>query len=172
MLNYIKSIISFYAIKLETSVRLSYRRILPWYNLLDDRWERAKRCGFGKGTSIYSDAYIFGDVIIGSNCWIGPFVILDGLGSLEIGDNCQISAGVHVYTHNTTGRNGSGDRSKMKTADTIIGNNVYIGPNCVISMGVRVEDNCVIGACSYVNKNVIVGPEGSTWFGVPAKRIR
>lgn len=55
-------------------------RSLPFADLLFDRWERAKMLGFGEGTSVYDSAYIFGDVKVGKNTWIGPFTILDGSG--------------------------------------------------------------------------------------------
>jgi acetyltransferase-like isoleucine patch superfamily enzyme len=37
---------------------------------------------------------------------------------------------------------------------TVIGNNVYIGPNSVISKGVIIGDNVIIGALSFVNSNI------------------
>jgi acetyltransferase-like isoleucine patch superfamily enzyme len=49
------------------------------------------------------------DVTVGKNCWIGPNVILDGSGGgLFIGDYVDISAGVHIYTHDTVKRAISG----------------------------------------------------------------
>ena len=84
--------------------------------------------------------------------------ILDGSGGkLVIGD---ISAGVHIYTHDTV------DRVIYGKEDTVIGNNVYIGPNVVISKGIIIGDNVIIGANSFVNKDI---PNWSKAFGTPIK---
>lgn len=50
-----------------------------------------------------------------------------------------------------------------------IGNNVDIGPNCVIFGGISVGDNAIIGAGSIVNKDV---PENSVIAGNPAQIIK
>jgi acetyltransferase-like isoleucine patch superfamily enzyme len=79
-----------------------FRRLLPFGDMVSDRWEKARRLVFGKGTSIYDSALVFGDVTVGENTWIGPNVILDGSGApLRIGDYCSISAGTQIYTHDT-----------------------------------------------------------------------
>lgn len=49
-----------------------------------------------------------------------------------------------------------------------IGNNVWIGPNCVISGPVNVEDDVIIAANSFVNKSI---PKGAIVAGNPAKII-
>lgn len=76
-----------------------FNRSLPLNETLLDRWDRAKKLGFGKDTSIYDSSLVFGEIKVGKNCWIGPFTIIDGSGGLEIGDFCTISVGVHIYTH-------------------------------------------------------------------------
>ncbi len=145
--------------------REKFNRGLPVGELLFDRWEKAKSLGFGEGTNVYDSSIIFGDVKVGKNCWIGPFTILDGSGGiLKIGDNCNISAGVQIYTHDTI------DRViysyDIKKENTKIGNNVYIGPNVIISKGVTIGDYVVIGANSFVNKDI---PNNSKAFGTPIK---
>ena len=49
-----------------------------------------------------------------------------------------------------------------------IGNNIYFGIHCTVLKGVTIGDNCIIGACSLVNKNI---PANSVAAGVPAKVI-
>ena len=98
---------------------------------------------------------ILGEVKVGKNCWIGPNVILDGTGGLEIGDNCTISAGVHIYTHNSI------ERKKIKYNKVLIGEKTYIGPNSVIQMGVVIGSNVIVGALSFVNKNI---PNNKKWI--------
>ena len=50
-----------------------------------------------------------------------------------------------------------------------IGNNVFIGTNAVIREGVKIVDNCIIGAGAVVLKDII---ESGTYVGLPAKKIK
>jgi acetyltransferase-like isoleucine patch superfamily enzyme len=160
----IKDIFSFIFNKREET-KNNFNRILPIGDYFSDRWEKAKYCGFGENTSIYDSSLVLGNVQVGKNTWIGPFTILDGSGGkLLIGDNCNISAGVHIYTHDTVDR--VIYEKEIKNGDTVIGNNVYIGPNAVISKGITIGDYVIIGANSFVNKNI---PKGSKAFGTPVK---
>jgi acetyltransferase-like isoleucine patch superfamily enzyme len=108
---------------------------------------------------------ILGDVKVGKKTWIGPNVILDGSGGLEIGDYCSISSGVQIYTHHTVKRATSMGEAEVERAPTRIGSGVYIGPQSVIQMGVVIGDGAVIGAMSFVNRDI---PAGSKAWGVPA----
>ena len=77
-------------------MRLRWNRDLPLEELLFDRWERARYLGFGAGASIYHTSYVFGDVRVGANTWIGPLTVLEGSGGLTIGAHCSISSGVQI----------------------------------------------------------------------------
>lgn len=153
---------------LRDNKKIKYDRVLPINDLISNRWEKARYLKFGEGSSIYDLSYVFGDVRVGRNTWIDPFTILDGSGGLEIGDNCSISAGVQIYTHDTVKWAVSGGKEKYEYASSKIGNNCYIGPHTVISKGVIIGDNCIIGANSFVNKSF---PAGSKVAGNPAKLI-
>ncbi|MCW2240928.1 acyltransferase [Azospirillum canadense] len=146
----------------------NFQRRLPFGDLLTDRWENAKECGFGEGTSCYDGVLILGDVKVGKNTWIGPGVVLDGTAGLIIGDHCDISAGVHIYTHNTVQRCITMGQRDMEKKPTTIGSGVYIGPNSVIEMGVTIGDSVIIGAMSLVNRNI---PSGKKAWGCPARIV-
>ncbi len=146
----------------------SFNRTLPFGDYVSDRWDKASDLGFGKGTSIYDSAHVFGDVEVGQNTWIGPFVILDGTGGLSIGSNCSISAGVQIYSHDTIDWALSGGEEKYRYEPTCIGSNCYIGPNVVIAKGVTIGDQVVIGAQSLVLKDI---PSNSKAYGSPAKVV-
>jgi len=152
--------------RLDAETRRRFERSLPIGELLVDRWERAQALGFGENASIYDSALVIGEVKVGSDTWIGPFTILDGVGGLTIGDNCSISAGVQIYTHDTVNWALSGGQTQKQTAPTSIGSRCYIGPNTVISMGVTIGDGCVIGAGSLVMDDI---PAGSKAFGTPCR---
>ena len=146
----------------------NYKRYLPLGDLLIDRWEKAKDMKWGDGTSIYDSTIVLGNVTVGKNTWIGPNVILDGSGKLNIGNNCSISAGVQLYTHDSVQWAISGGEKSYDYAPTSIGNNCYIAPNTVVSKGVIIGDGCIVGANSYVNKS---WPAGSKIAGSPAKQL-
>jgi acetyltransferase-like isoleucine patch superfamily enzyme len=153
---------------LRADVRSRWNRDLPLEELLFDRWERAASLGFGEGTSIYHSSYVFGDVSVGRDTWIGPLVLLDGTGGLTIGDNCSISTGVQIYSHDTVKWAVSGGIAPYEHAPVSIGSSCYIGSQSVVAKGVTIGDQCVVGACSFVNRdlapNTIAG-------GVPIRRL-
>ncbi|WP_106793789.1 DapH/DapD/GlmU-related protein [Aquimarina sp. Aq78] len=150
------------------SMKVDYNRVLPIGELLSDRWEKAKYLGFGEGTSIYDSAVVMGEVKIGKNTWVGPYTILDGSGKLTIGNNCSVSAGVQIYTHDSVQWAISGGEACYDYERTTIGDNCYIGPNTIISKGVVLGKGTVVGANSFVNKSF---PEGSKIGGNPAKQL-
>lgn len=153
---------------LREEMREKWHRDLPLDELLFDRWDRAKKLGFGEGASIYHSSYIFGDVKAGDHTWIGPFTLLDGSGGLEIGSYCSISAGVQIYTHDSMKWAVSGGDAPYDYAPVRIGDRCYIGPNTVISKGVSIGDGSIVGANSLVLSDV---PAGSKAYGCPAKFV-
>jgi len=76
----------------------------------------------GKDTVIRSNSYIVGPVVIGNNCDIGPNVCI--LPATSIGDNVVIS-------------------SFSSVKNSVIGNDVNIGPGCVIQDSV-IDSGCII----------------------------
>lgn len=153
---------------LRGNMRARWNRDLPFEELLFDRWERALSLGFGEATSIYHNSYIYGNVKVGEHTWIGPYTILDGSGNLTIGSYCSISAGVHIYTHDTVEWAVSGGKSNYKHAPVKIGDCCYIGSQTVITKGVTVGRQSVIGACSFLNRDI---PPNSIAVGTPCRVI-
>jgi acetyltransferase-like isoleucine patch superfamily enzyme len=147
-------------------VQQRWNRSLPFGDYIADRWIKAQALGFGEGASIYDSALVLGSVKVGKNTWIGPFTVLDGSGSLEIGDNCSISAGVQIYTHDTVKWAITAGAAESEYAPVIIGSNCYIGPNAIISKGVTVGDGCIIGANSFLNRSISSGTKA---WGTPAR---
>lgn len=154
--------------ELRLKVREKWKRDLPFGELLSNRWERARSLGFGEGTSIYHNSYVYGDVKVGKNSWIGPYTILDGSGGLEIGNYCSISAGVHIYTHDSVKWALSGGMAEYERAPVRIGDCCHIGAQVVIVKGVNIGDHCVIGAGAFVNSDV---PALSIAVGEPCRVI-
>ena len=150
-------------------VQKKWKRVLPFNELISDRWEKARFLNGSSGSSVYDNSYVFGKVSIGKNTWIGPYTILDGSGGkLSIGDFCSISSGVQIYTHNTVNWALTGGKSEYEKKSVRIGNNCYIGPNSIIAMGSTIGKCSIIGSSSFVNSKI---PSNSIAFGSPAKIV-
>jgi acetyltransferase-like isoleucine patch superfamily enzyme len=150
------------------SRRLRWKRVLPVGDEISDRWEKAKYLGFGKGTSIYDSSLVIGDVKVGKNTWIGPFTVLDGSGGLAIGNYCSISSGVQIYSHETIYWALSGGNMDYARSETRIGDCCYLGPNTIVSMGVKIGNHCLIGANSLVDRDI---RDGSIVAGTPCRLV-
>jgi len=151
--------------KLRSQMKSDWDRCLPFNEMIVDRWEKARFLGFGKDSSIHDSSYVYGDVSVGQNTWIGPNTILDGSGKLTIGDNCSVSAGVQIYTHDSVDWAISGGEKPVTRDKTEIGSRCYIGPNSIIAKGVKIGDGSIIGAMSLVLTDI---PPNSKAWGVPA----
>lgn len=108
------------------------------------------------------------DSRIGRYCYVGRNCVLN---SVNIGNYSCIASGVQIG-----GMEHSIDELSISPAlmgnkcvlgnKTIIGHDVWIAANCIIKQGVKIGDGAVVGACSFVNKDV---EPYSIVFGCPAK---
>ena len=153
----------------DEELRRRWDRSLPFADALFDRWERADQLGFGVGSSVYDSAHVFGSVAVGEETWIGPFVILDGSGAaLTIGNYCDVSAGVHIFTHDTALRCVSMGQAGAQRSPVNIGDGTYIGSQSVVTPGTIIGSRCIVGANSFVNADV---PDRTIVAGSPAVPI-
>lgn len=153
----------------DEGLRRDYQRSLSFDDGLFDRWQRAKRLGFGDKASIYNSALVYGDVRVGEEVWIGPYVLLDGSsGELSIGAFCNISAGVQVYTHDTVMRTLSAGKKPKNEGPVSIGACTYIGSQSIVAAGTTIGDQCVVAANSFVNRDV---PDRTIVGGSPARPL-
>lgn len=114
-------------------------------------------------------AWIVGTPVIGEGTWIGAFTLIDGSGGLTIGRGCDISSGVHIYTHSSARRCVSGRAyPDVEREPVVIGDRVFIGANAVVNMGVTIGEESVVGAGAVVTKDV---PPRSVVAGVPARIV-
>lgn len=126
--------------------------------------------GHGLPKNTYNNhSWIIGDPKIGENVWIGAFTLIDGSGGLEIGPGCNISSGVHIYTHSSHKRCVSAGKFKeVERKPTKIGECTFIGANAIILFGVTIGKHCIIGAGAVVSKNI---SDYSVAVGVPARIV-
>ncbi|HYN29074.1 MAG TPA: acyltransferase [Dermatophilaceae bacterium] len=112
-------------------------------------------------------AWVVGEPEVGEGTWVGAFTLLDGSGGLTIGRGCDISSGVHIYTHSSARRCVSG--REYPTVDRMsvhIGDHVFLGANATVNMGVTIGDHAVVGAGAVVTRDV---PAYTVVQGVPAR---
>ena len=114
-------------------------------------------------------AWGVGSPIVGAGTWIGAVTVIDGSGGLTIGEGCDISSGVQIYTHSSARRCVSGRRyNEVEREPVHIGDRVFIGAGAVVNMGVTIGDEAVIGAGAVVTKNVAAR---TVVAGVPARVV-
>jgi acetyltransferase-like isoleucine patch superfamily enzyme len=87
---------------------------------------------------------------------------------LEIGDYCNIASGAQIYSHETIFWVLSGGRMEYTRTKTVVGDCCYIGPNTIVSKGVRIGNHCLIGANSLVTSDL---EDYSIAAGSPCKII-
>jgi len=108
------------------------------------------------------------EITIGSNCYVGPYVWIEGHAGLEIGNSVHIAGpGTNIYTHSgmkmalngehlgNPGYKPKLDKTLDMRAPIRIGNNVWIGPNCSISPGAVIQDFVVVMPNTLVKPGVI-----------------
>lgn len=112
------------------------------------------------GSVIYAD--VKGNVEIGEGTYINSGIVMSGTHSkVVIGKRCAI--GYNVFISSIT--HVVGNLRMTMEADIVIGDDVWIGNNVVITPSHKIGNGAVIGANSVVTHNV---PDNWVVGGVPA----
>jgi galactoside O-acetyltransferase len=117
---------------------------------------------------------------LGRGSQVNPFASLTGGGEVLVGDYSVIGYGARVISATDTPRaEYMADKAPKEGRRVIrgtvkIGNNCFIGANAVICVSERdqhieIGDNVVIGALSYVDKNV---PRDAMGWGTPFTQLK
>jgi len=96
---------------------------------------------------------------LGDQTDIGAFVYINAQKGVIIEDSVQIGSHCSIYSVSTIDN---------KEGKVTLKKNCKIGSHSVIMPGVNVGENSVVGAFSFVNKDI---PANVMAFGVPAKVI-
>jgi acetyltransferase-like isoleucine patch superfamily enzyme len=112
---------------------------------------------------------VVADPSVGEGTWIGAFTVIDGSGGLTIGKGCDISSGVHIYTHSSARRCVSARQHPVVDREpVVIGDHVFIGANAVVNMGVTIGSHAVVGSGAVVTSDVA---PYTVVVGVPARPV-
>lgn len=109
---------------------------------------------------------------IGDDTMIGKDFFCSSAKKVSIGKNCMFSLRVTILDHDHVCSLGGGpihSQGITEGKDVVIGDNIFIGINCVILKGVELGKGCVVGANSVVTKSF---PDYSIIAGSPAKLIK
>lgn len=150
--------------------RLPRYRIMTWVKVVFLRMV---------GARIHHSVYLYPGVwiapgrnlVIGAKVDLAKDVLITTSGGVEIGDRTLIGYRTQILSSDHTippvGQPFpiSGDRHKKIS----IGEDVWVGANCLITAGVNIGKGAVIAGGSVVTKDV---PENSIVAGVPARVIK
>lgn len=111
---------------------------------------------------------------IGSNSGMNGAMIYCSM-KIIIGNNVKIGGGTRIFDTDfhsleyLSRRTATTDKLSAKQSPVIIGDDVFIGANCIIGKGVKIGDRSIIAAGSVVTKSV---PSDEIWGGNPAKFLK
>jgi len=124
---------------------------------------------------IHPQAAVTGNVIIGSNCYIGPGAAIRGdWGQIIIEDGCNVQENctIHMFPGITVIlKEGSHIGHGAVIHGATIGRNCLVGMNAVIMDNVILGDECIVGALSFIKADDIF-ENRSLIVGNPAKKIK
>jgi acetyltransferase-like isoleucine patch superfamily enzyme len=127
--------------------------------------------------------YSEGEVVIGSNCHIAMFVVLQGHGGLSIGDNSGIASGSLLYSMSHHYRNtdepndltvykfspmAPSSEQSLVVSPVVMEANTALGLNSVMLPGATIHEGSWVGTNSMVLNSI---PPWSIASGAPAQII-
>lgn len=108
-------------------------------------------------------------VTVGERCRIYSCQVASEHWLLRIGDDVTVSTDVQFITHDGTGWLFADDRGRrFRYASIEIGSRSFIGARVTVLPGVRIGQDCVVGAGSVVSKSI---PDGVVVAGNPARFV-
>jgi carbonic anhydrase/acetyltransferase-like protein (isoleucine patch superfamily) len=124
---------------------------------------------------VHPQAAVTGDVIIGSNCYIGPGAALRGDWGriiLEDGCNVQENCTIHMFPGVTVLlKAGAHIGHGAIIHGATIGKDCLIGMNAVVMDNAELGDECIVGALTLVKQDEKIPPR-SLIAGNPGKIIK
>lgn len=95
--------------------------------------------------------YDEGKIILGDNCFFNDNCSLNCRKKIVVGNNFKSGQNLLIFDND---HDYKGDIDSYVCDEVVIGNNVWIGANCIILKGVHIGNNVVIAAGTIVKENV------------------
>lgn len=130
-------------------------RLLPTTQLR--AWYLRRRgASIGRNCRIHTVEFLnldrgFARLVIGSNCYIGPGVLIDLAGTVDVGEGTAISARAILLSHDDPGSSHGSPLCAIyppQAKTTRIGRFSWIGAGSIVLSGSTVGDECVLAAGS------------------------
>ncbi|MBP1988062.1 sugar O-acetyltransferase [Halolamina salifodinae] len=115
------------------------------------------RCDYGANISLGENFYANFDCVVLDVC------------PVEIGRNCKLAPGVHIYTATHPLDRAERASGAEYGEPVTIGDGVWVGGQAVVNPGVSIGDGAVVGSGAVVTDDV---PEGTLVQGNPATVVK
>ena len=129
-------------------------------------------CHIGKNCSLWIEGNNC-NIIIGNNLSIThtcQICVQENNQSVKIGDDCMLSNNIIIRTSDSHPIYDLSTKDRVNDPQSVvIGNHVWIAPNCKIMKGAQILDGSIIGSDTTINKVV---PPNSLAVGRPCKIVR
>ncbi|MBX4927253.1 acetyltransferase-like isoleucine patch superfamily enzyme [Rhizobium binae] len=123
----------------------------------------------GERSWIAGHALVRGDVILGDDCSINPYACVSGKVTCGNGVRIASHASIVGFNHGFDDPDRPIHRQGVVSIGIVIGDDVWIGANCVILDGVTIGNGAIIAAGAVVTQDI---PALAIAGGVPAKVLR
>jgi galactoside O-acetyltransferase len=152
-----------------------FKRVLgKFYVARNVKIEGFENITLGKNVALSYGSNLFANnanLVIGDNCVFG---INSSIGAVRsdikigkscmIGANCSLISDSHIFTDTDVYIMEQG----YEVAEIVIGNDVWITTNCVITKGVEIGEGSIVSPCSVVSSKI---PPYSIAIGNPARVV-
>lgn len=99
-------------------------------------------------------------LVLGENTQIGTFTIIDAMCGVVIENDVMVGFGCSLLSYSSIDN---------KSGRVVLKKGCKVGSNSVIMPGVTIGEYAVVGANSFVNRDI---PPKEVWAGTPAKHLK
>lgn len=118
-------------------------------------FERCSELGYHLPTLVSSRAHCWDDLRIGRNCLVFDGVVIEP--NVSLGDGVIAWSGSQVSHDSTIGDHCFLGPHAVVLGDASVGARTFVGGNATIRNGVRVADDCVVGAGTLISRDTVAG---------------